>query len=104
MLGMQFTDLADSEGKVAIDKLVGMPDIAAQNWGDSRCARIMTLNDLGGYDFFYFINDAYDANDDEVDGDVWTDEDGYVLTGPVASVGEAFWCYASQIGAISVAL
>lgn len=104
MLGMQFTDLADSEGKVAIDKLVGMPDIAAQNWGDSRCARIMILNDLGGYDFFYYINDAVDANDEEVEGDVWTDEDGYVLTDEnKVKVGTGAWFYSTNGGNLNLA-
>ena len=99
MLGMQFTDLADSEGKVAIDKLVGMPDIAAQNWGDSRCARIMTLREDGHYDYFYFINDAYDADNNEVEGDVWTDEDGYVLTDESkVKAGTGAWFYSTNSG------
>jgi hypothetical protein len=76
--------------------------LIAQAWGDSKCARIMTLNKDGSYAFYYYINDAYTASDDPVDGDIWADVDGYELNGPIAEVGEAFWCYASQKGFISI--
>jgi hypothetical protein len=104
MLGMQFTDIADKENKVDIGKLVGMPDIPAKPFGDSQCARIMTLRSDGFYDFFYYINDAFDANENEVQGDVWTDVDGFILTMPITKIAEAFWCYGSEQGKISVTL
>ena len=63
-------------------------------------ATIMFWNG-SSYDYYYYINDAYDANDNPVDGDVWTDAGGYTLTAPVADAGKSFWMRAYQNGTLT---
>ena len=57
------------------------------------------------YKHYYWINDAFDSNDDPVEGEVWADLDGYVVTdADKISVGESFWFRARQNGSLKFSL
>ncbi len=56
-----------------------------------------------GYVPYYFINDAYDADDKAVNHDCWA-KDGYECTGTQISAGEGFWIKSPSAGSLTFAL
>ena len=65
---------------------------------DAPC--IMVYNGTG-YDFYYYISDAFDANGNEVTA--WADINGDALTGNIAKIGEAFWVRSGSAGTLTIA-
>ena len=62
---------------------------------------IMVYNGLG-YDYYYYISDAYDANGDEVTA--WANGNGDAITGVIAQPGEAFWASSPTAGTLTFSL
>ena len=67
---------------------------------DAPC--IMIYDGVSGYDFYYYISDAYDAEGNEVTA--WADPNGDEVTGNIAGVGEAFWLRSASAGTLTFAL
>ncbi len=65
---------------------------------DAPC--IMVYDGVG-YDYYYYISDAYDANGDEVTA--WADAGGDAVTADIAAVGEAFWVRSGSAGTLTIA-
>ena len=67
--------------------------------------QIQVLNASGvGYKRYYYIGDAYDADDQPVAGNCWADGDGYVATGTQVPVGQAFWVKSATAGTFNFSL
>ena len=61
---------------------------------------IMTYNGVG-YNYYYYISDAYDADGNEVTA--WADNNGDAVTGEITAVGEAFWVRSGSAGTLTIA-
>ena len=94
MCALQFnkTGAADTD-KVALQDVIQLKGIQAYDIDNSeKRAFIYFQQENGTYEPFYFINDALDADDEEVIGDVWADGDDYVCTDiNKKDIGKAFW-------------
>ena len=66
---------------------------------DAPC--IMVYNGVG-YDTYYYIEDAYDAEGNSVTA--WADSNGDAVTGEIAEAGEAFWARSSTAGTLTFSL
>ena len=66
---------------------------------DAPC--IMVYNGVG-YDYCYYISDAFDADGNEVTA--WADLNGDAIDGEIAEAGEAFWARSSTAGALTFSL
>ena len=66
---------------------------------DAPC--IMFYNGVG-YDYYYYISDAFDADGNEVTA--WADAGGDAATADVASAGKAFWARTSTAGSLTFVL
>ena len=64
---------------------------------DAPQIQVLNANGLG-YTKYYFISDAYDLNDNPVDGSCWADDAGYIVTGAQVPVGQAFWVKSATAG------
>ena len=62
---------------------------------------IMVYNGVG-YDFYYYISDAYDSEGNEVTA--WADLGGDAVTGNIANPGEAFWARSTTAGTLTFSL
>ena len=62
---------------------------------------LMIYNGVG-YDFYFYISDAYDAEGNEVTA--WADTNGDAVTGEIAGAGEAFWLRSTSEGTLMFAL
>ena len=67
---------------------------------DAPC--IMIYDGVGGYNYFYYISDAYDAGGDEVTA--WADGGGNAVTGEIAAPGKAFWARSATAGKLTFTL
>ena len=65
---------------------------------DAPC--IMVYNGVG-YNYYYYISDAYDAGGNEVTA--WADPGGDALTGDIAAAGEAFWVRSGSASTLTIA-
>lgn len=65
---------------------------------DNDCTSIQ-VKSKNGYDFYYYISDAYDENENEVEG--WSDAGGN-LADPVISSGNWFWLKFVTPGTITI--
>ena len=65
---------------------------------DAPC--IMIYNGVA-YDYYYYISDAYDTNNNEVTA--WANDGGDAVTGDIAAVGEAFWVRSGSAGTLTIA-
>ena len=63
---------------------------------DAPC--IMIYDGVGGYEYYYYITDAYDDNGDEVTA--WANTNGDAITGEIAEAGEAFWARSATAGSL----
>ena len=52
-----------------------------------------------GYDYYYYISDAFDANENEVTA--WADLDGVAVVDDVATSGMAFWARSKTTGTLT---
>ena len=67
---------------------------------ESNAPQLQVLNAVGGYDFYYYISDAYDAGGNSVQG--WSDSNGDLATTPI-EVGAGFWIKAPAAGTVTFA-
>ena len=65
---------------------------------DAPC--IMVYHGVG-YEYYYYISDAYDVGGNEVTA--WADGGGDAVTGEIANVGEAFWVRSGSAGTLTIA-
>ncbi len=71
----------------------------------ANAPQINVLNASGiGYTKYYYISDAYDANDNFVDGNCWADDRGYFVTGTQIPVGQSFWVKSESSGTFTFSL
>ena len=100
-IGLQFGDVGVTGDLASIAKL-GTSGITAGVYDtmetDAPC--IMIYNGVG-YDCYYYISDAYDADGNPVTA--WANGLGDAGTGDIAAVGEAFWVRSSSEGTLTIA-
>ena len=60
---------------------------------------VMVYDGAGGYNYFYYISDAYDADGNMVIA--WADANSDAIVGVVAKQGEAFWARSSTVGTLT---
>ena len=92
MIAVQFEDVG-GDATADLNKVLGMNNIAACGFDDcgKDGAEIQVLEG-DAYKHYFFINDAWDADDNPVTGDVWADSDGYVVTeADLLELGDGFW-------------
>ena len=91
LVGIQFEGVGSETATVAFDDLITLTGVtaAAYDKQESDAAEIQYFNGVG-YDHFYYINDAYDAQDNDVGHDCWA-KDGYEVTANKKALGEGFW-------------
>ena len=92
MIGTQFETVGGSAETISFDDLISMTGVSACSYDDQEdsAAEIDVLSG-GGYVSFYYINDAYDADDNDVGHDCWA-KDGYECTAANAqTLGNGFW-------------
>ena len=91
LVGIQFEEVGSDAGTIAFDDLLTMNGVTAAAYDDQEtdAAQIQYFNGVG-YDFLYYISDAYDATDKDVGHDCWA-IDGYETTANKKNLGEGFW-------------
>ena len=96
MVAAQFEDVG-SDSAADLNKVFNMTNLKASDYDHQGTkAPCIMLRVGSGYKFLYYINDAFDADDNPVAGDVWAD-DGYVLTAEQAlALGDGFWFLAPE--------
>ena len=67
---------------------------------DAPC--IMVYDGVGGYEYYYYISDAYDADGNEVTA--WANLNGDAVSGDIAEPGEAFWARSATAGTLTFSL
>ena len=67
---------------------------------DAPC--IMIYDGVGGYNYYYYISDAYDADGNETTA--WADTNGDEATGNIATTGEGFWVRSASAGTLTFSL
>ena len=71
----------------------------------ANAPQVQVLNSDGAtYTKFYYINDAYDSNDNPVSGNCWADDNGYIATGTQVPVGQSFWVKSASAGTFTFSL
>ena len=55
-----------------------------------------------GYQFYFYISDAFDADGNEVTG--WANGGGDIVYEPVAAVGQAFWAKTTSAGKLTFSM
>jgi len=68
---------------------------------ESAAPCIMIYNGVG-YDYYYYISDAYDAENNTVTA--WSDAGGNVVTDDIATTGKAFWARSTTAGTLTFSL
>ena len=92
MVAAQFESVG-ADATADLNKVLSMNGVEAVSYDDmfTSGAEIQVL-DGSSYKYYYYINDALDENDNDVEGDVWADADGYVVTeADVLALGDGFW-------------
>ncbi len=88
MIGVQFENVGS--GAIAFDDLITMTGVQAYGDGNANCAQIL-VSTASGYDPYYYITDAWDADDKELGHDAWA-YDGYECTAAdLQALGNGFW-------------
>ncbi len=91
MIGVQFEEVGSAAGTIAFDDLISLSGVTASIYDnqESKAAQIQYFNGVG-YDMFYYISDAFNAQDQDVGHDCWA-KDGYETTASKKALGEGFW-------------
>ncbi len=63
---------------------------------------VLQSNGLG-YDFYYYISDAFDSDGQPVEGACWADQYGDAATGTQVPVGQSFWVKSASAGSFTFA-
>ena len=98
----QFADVGSVDELASIAKLstsgltAGVYDTMTT---DAPC--IMIYNGVG-YDYYFYISDAYDSDGNEVTG--WADPNGDIVTSDVAEPGVGFWLRSATAGSLKFSL
>ncbi len=88
MIGVQFENVGG--GAITFDDLITMTGVQAYEDGDDDCAQILVSEDVG-YRYYYYITDAWDADDKPLNKDAWA-YDGYECTAAdLQALGGGFW-------------
>ena len=102
MIGVQFNKTADASGKIDMNDLIKLSDEIVPGEFDTDFAgapEIQVFNGAG-YDMYYYISDATDADDEPLGYDCWADIDGYILEGNQVDAGASFWIKANAAGTL----
>ena len=101
-VAMQFADV----GSVSEDASIASLSTSGLTAGvydtmntDAPC--IMFFNGVG-YDYYYYISDAFDSKGEEVTA--WADAGGDAATDDVAEAGKAFWARTQTTGSLTFSL
>lgn len=99
-IGLQFSDVGATDlASIANLATSGItPGVYDTMETDAPC--IMIYNGVG-YNRYYYISDAYDADSNEVTA--WADPGGDAVTSDIAAVGEAFWVRSGSAGTLTIA-
>ena len=92
MIGTQFETVGGSAETISFDDLISMTGVSACSYDnqEDEAAEIDVLVD-DGYMSYYYISDAYNANNQDVGKDCWA-IDGYECTAADAlALGNGFW-------------
>ena len=110
MVGVQFADVS-AKADVANFNNFFATTCAPGVYGDGsdgtvgNAPQIQVLNASGiGYTMYYYISDAYDADDNPVEGNCWADDRGYIVSGTQIPVGQAFWVKSESTGTFTFSL
>ena len=93
IIGAQFEGVGQN-ATVSFDQLLKPNQVGAWEDGDDDLgnAPMIMANVNGAYEYYYYISNATDENDDEVGFDCWADSDGYILTdSEIQALGNGFW-------------
>ena len=110
MVGVQFADVS-AKADVANFNNFFATTCAPGEYGDGsdgtvgNAPQIQVLNASGiGYKKYYYISDAYDADDNPVDGNCWADDGGYIVSADdVMVLSKGFWFKAMADGTVTSA-
>jgi hypothetical protein len=100
MIGVQFETVGG--GAITFDNLITMSGVLAYDDGDDDCAEIQFFTG-SGYNHYYYITDAWDANDEPLNKDAWA-FDGYECEGTSVPAGKSFWIKSNDAGSITFSL
>ena len=110
MVAVQFADVGASADVANFNKFFATT-CAAGEYGDGEdttmgnAPQIQVLNAGGlSYTKYYYISDAYDAEDNPVSGNCWADVNGYIVTGTQVPVGQSFWVKSASSGTFTFGL
>lgn len=71
--------------------------------GNAPQVQVLDASGLG-YTKYYYISDAYDAEDKAVEGNCWADDGGYIATGTQIPIGQSFWVKSESVGTFTFSL
>jgi hypothetical protein len=101
-ISLQFADVGTDGDLASIGKLTSTGLTAGKyDTMNTEAPCIMVYNGLG-YDYYYYISDAYDADGNEVTA--WANGNGDAITGVIAQPGEAFWASSPTAGTLTFSL
>ena len=110
MVAVQFADVQASADVANFNSFI-TTTCSPGEYGDGtdfsfgNAPQIQVLNSDGlGYTKYYYISDAYDANDNPVSGNCWADDGGYIVTGTQVPVGQSFWVKSASAGTFTFSL
>ena len=110
MVAVQFADVQASADVAGFNNFFATTCTPGE-YGDgndpsmNNAPQIQVLNAGGlSYTKYYYISDAYDAEDNPVDGNCWASQDGYIATGTQIPVGQSFWVKSASAGTFTFSL
>ena len=71
--------------------------------GNAPQIQVLNANGLT-YTKYYYISDAYDADNKPVEGSCWADDSGIVATGAQIPIGKSFWVKSESAGTFTFSL
>ncbi len=91
LYGIQFEEVGNGTGAINLNDLVSMSGIVACKFDNMNtdAAQIQVRNAANtGYNLYFYISDAIDANDNEVEG--WANGNGDLAEDAI-NIGKGFW-------------
>ena len=90
MVGVQFGQVGGEVAAISFNDLIQMSGVSAVSYFDMETdAAQILVNTATGYDFYYYISDAYDTDGNEVEG--WADGEGNLVETADKNLGDGFW-------------
>lgn len=97
-VALQFQDVGATDEAASIAKLTSTGlKAGSYDTMNTEAPCIMFYNGIG-YDYYYYISDAYNADGDEVTA--WANLNGDAIEGVIANPGEAFWANSKTSGVL----